>query len=59
MNNYFDPVKIIGKSLQGRQKSLFRVTNVSLYFLCISPYACPEHTIPLKTTIDRSFRHCR
>ena len=37
-------------------KSLCMVSNLLFYFL----YAmlCPEHTIPLKTIIDRSFRHC-
>ena len=39
------------------KKSLFTVTNVLFYFL--HAILCPEHTIPLKTIIDRSFRHCR
>ena len=32
-------------------------TELLFYFLHAS--FCPEHAIPLKTTIDRSFRHCR
>ena len=38
------------------QKSLFTVTNVLFHFL----YAilCHEHTNPLRTIIERSFRHC-
>ena len=39
------------------QKSLFMVTNVLFYFL--HAILCPEHTILLKTIIDRSFRNCR
>ena len=39
------------------KKSLFTVTNVLFYFL--HAILCPEHTIPLKAIIDRSFRHCR
>ena len=39
------------------QKSLFMVTNISFYFLHAT--ICPEHTIPLKTIIDRWFHHCR
>ena len=39
------------------QKSLFTVTNVLFYFL--HAILCPEHTILLKTFIDRSFRNCR
>ena len=33
------------------QKSFFTVTNVLFYFL--HAISCPEHTIPLKTIIDR------
>ena len=39
------------------QKSLFTVTNASFYFLYAILY--PENRIPLKTIIDRWFRHCR
>ena len=39
------------------KKSLFTATNVLFNFLHAISF--PEHTIPLKTTIDRSFRHCR
>ena len=39
------------------QKSLCTVTNVLFYFLHANSY--PGHTIPLKTIIDRWFRHCR
>ena len=39
------------------QKSLFTVTNLLFYFL--HAILCPEHTILLKTIIDRSFRNCR
>ena len=39
------------------QKSLFTVTNVLFNFL--HAILCPEHTILLKTIIDRSFRNCR
>ena len=45
-------VKIIGKSHHA-----FTVTNVLFHFL--QAMLCPEHIIPLKTIIDRSFRHCR
>ena len=38
-------------------KSLFTVTNVLFYFLHV--ILCPEHTVLLKTIIDRSFRNCR
>ena len=47
-------VKIIGKSYhECPEKSLFMVTNVLFYFLLAIIY--PEHTIPLKTIIDRWF----
>ena len=50
--------KIIGESRhEWPQKSLCTVTNVLFYFLHAISY--PEHTIPLKTIIDRWFRHCR
>ena len=39
---------------QVTQKSLFMVKNVSFYF--VRAILCPEHTIPLKTTIDCWFR---
>ena len=39
------------------KKSLLTVTNVLFHFL--HAILCPEHTIPLKAIIDRSFRHCR
>ena len=39
------------------KKSLFTVTNVLFYFLHAILYL--EHTVPLRTIIDRSFRHCR
>ena len=38
------------------KKSLFTVTNVLFYFL--HAILCHEHTNPLKTIIERSFRHC-
>ena len=38
------------------KKSLFTVTNVLVYFLHAILYL--EHTVPLQTIIDRSFRHC-
>ena len=38
-------------------KSLFTFTNPLFYFL--HAILCPEHTILLKTIIDRSFRNCR
>ena len=51
-------VKIIGKSPhEWPKKSLFTETNVSFYFL--HAILCSEHTIPLKTIIDRSFCHRR
>ena len=50
-------VKIIGKPRhEWPKKSLFTITNVLFYFL--HAILCPEHTIPLKTIIDRSFRNC-
>ena len=39
------------------QKSLFTVKNVLFYFLHAT--LCPEHTILMKTIIDRSFCNCR
>ena len=39
------------------KNSLFTVTNVLFYFLHAILYL--EHTVPLQTIIDRSFRHCR
>ena len=39
------------------KKSLFTATNV--FFCYLHAILCIEHTIPLKTIIDRSFRHCR
>ena len=48
------------KSLPNRltcdKKSLFTVTNVLFYFLHV--ILCHEHTNPLRTIIERSFRHC-
>ena len=38
------------------KKSLFTVTNVLFYFL--HAISCHEHTDPLRTIIERSFRHC-
>ena len=39
-----------------KKKSLFTVTNVLFYFL--HAILCHEHTNPLSTIIERSFRHC-
>ena len=39
------------------KKLLFTVTNVLFYFLHVILYL--EHTVPLQTIIDRSFRDCR
>ena len=39
------------------KKSLFMVMSVLFYFLHV--ILSIEHTIPLQTIIDRSFRHCR
>ena len=39
-----------------RVSMLFTATNVLYYFL--HAIIGPEHTIPLKTIIDRSFNHC-
>ena len=50
-------VKISAESPHEWQKqSLFTVTNVLFYFLHAS--LCHEHTNPLRTIIERSFRHC-
>ena len=38
------------------KKSLFTVANVLFYFL--HAILCHEHTNPLRTIIERSFRHC-
>ena len=48
--------KSLPNRLTSDKKSLFTVTNVLFYFL----YAilCHEHTNPLRTIIERSFRHC-
>ena len=48
--------EIIAESTQEWQKSLFTVTNVLFYFS--HAILCDEHTNPLRTTIERSFRHC-
>ena len=48
--------KILGKSHhEWQEKSLFTVTNALLDFLNI--ILCLEHAIPLKTIINRRFRH--
>ena len=39
-----------------KKKALFMVTNVLFYFL--HTILCHEHTNPLRTIIERSFRHC-
>ena len=39
------------------KKSLFTLTIILLYFL--HAILCHEHTNPLKTIVDCSFRHCR
>ena len=50
-------VKIIAESPHEWQKrSLFTVTNVLFYFL--HAILSHEHTNPLRTIIERSFRHC-
>ena len=43
-------------SLTSDKKSLFTVTNVLFYFL--HAILCHEHTNPLRSIIERSFRHC-
>ena len=48
--------KSLPNRLTSDKKSLFTVTNVLFYFL--HAILCHEHTNPLKTTIERSFRHC-
>ena len=51
-------VKIIGKSPHEWPKNRYSpVTNVLFYFLHATLYL--EHTVPLQTIIDRSFRYCR
>ena len=63
-NDFFSRVRRLGNhfhsSLPNRltltKKSLFTVTNVLFYFL--HAILCHEHTNPLRTIIDRSFRHC-
>ena len=42
--------------LTNDKKSFFTVTNVLFYFLHAT--LCHEHTNPLRTIIERSFRHC-
>ena len=50
-------VKIIDESPhEWQKKSLFTVTNVLFYFL--HAISCHEYTDPLRTIIERSFRHC-
>ena len=50
-------VKIMAESPhEWQNKSLFTVTNVLFYFL--HAILCHEHTNPLRTIIERSFRHC-
>ena len=48
--------KSLVNRLTGEKKSLFTVTNVLFYFL--HAILCNEHTNPLRTIIERSFRHC-
>ena len=48
--------KSLPNRLMSHNKSLFTVTNVLFYFL--HAISCHEHTNPLKTIIERSFRHC-
>ena len=48
--------KSLPNRLTGDKKSLFTVTNVLFYFL--HAILCHEHTNPLKTIIERPFRHC-
>ena len=49
--------KSLANYLTSDQISLFMVTNVLFYFL--HAVLCPEHTVPLKTIVDRSVCHCR
>ena len=52
-------VKIIGKSHHAwPKKSLFTVRNVLLFYF-LHTMLCPEHTIGLKTIVDRSIRQGR
>ena len=48
--------KSLPNRLTSDKKSLFTVTNVLFYFL--HAILCHEHTNPLRTIIERSFRHC-
>ena len=50
-------VKIIAESPhEWQKKSIFMVANVLFYFL--QAILCHERTNPLRTVIERSFRHC-
>ena len=49
--------KSLANHITSDQKSLFAVKNILFYFLHAILWS--EHTIPLKTIIDRSFYHCR
>ena len=48
--------KSLPNRLTSDKKSLFTVTNVLFYFL--HAILCHEHTNPLRTIIECSFRHC-
>ena len=46
----------IASGVTPNNRYLSIVMNVLFYFL--QAILCPEHTVPLKAIIDRSFRHC-
>ena len=61
IRQWFSPVtksrvKIIAESPHEWKKALFTVTNILFYFL--HAISCHEHTNPLRTIIESSFRQC-
>ena len=55
-NRFTSDKKSLPNRFTSDKKSLFTVTNVLFYFL--HAILCHEETDPLRTTIERSFRHC-
>ena len=55
--NFGTSEKSLANYITSDQKIVIHGTNVSFYFL--HAILCSEHTTPLKTIMDHSFRHCR
>ena len=55
-NDFRHEWKSLPNRLKSDKKSLFTVRNVLFYFL--HAILCHDHTNPLRTIIEHSFRHC-